>query len=82
MDYIYNNKYYAITVLDDPIFDHLNPTPPLSYGVVNIKYGVTETYSTFLPAAIQVAVRLNKELEEVLPESGTVIHLNPDGVVA
>ena len=75
MEYIYEGKHYAVVLLDPPIFDETEDMPPLSYGVVNKEFGVTETYASFYPGAVQTAQGLDEKMEEILPTPPPLIQL-------
>ena len=78
METLYENKYYQVVKLDEPIHDVNSDMPPLSYGVYNKETEVVETYSTFYPGAIQTADGLSEKMEEFLPDQENIIQFTPD----
>ena len=82
MEYLYENKYYSVIKLDEPILDNVDDAPPLSYGVYNKETDVLETYSTFYPGAIQTADGLSEKMTEFLPDTESVIQFSPDIILS
>lgn len=68
MSALHTTTHYIVERLDGPIEDEQQPSHPLNYRIVNVDTNVPETYCTFLPAAIDMADKLNDAMERITEE--------------
>ena len=68
MKVLHSTKYYDVVELDEQIVDPEFTRLTLSYGLLNTKTDILETYGTFLPSVIETADGLSEMLDELLPE--------------
>jgi len=72
---LYNTKFYEVHRLEEQLGVELD-APPLSYSLYNKRTDRIETYSSFLPAAIEMANGLSDKLGDLLPPEN-IIQINP-----
>ena len=58
---------YTVETLESPIITEGLEHQPLNYAVRNTATNTVETYSTFLPMAIETAQQLTEKMNEISP---------------